>query len=144
MKSLKTSLLSVVGAAAVTLCASLPAMATYASPDYSDVTYSLSSITAEISEITALTQLNAQQLKIVYVEDILNKDQLTVVENSLNNPIVKLNILTLQNILNLKNVLNGNNVLSFGQFLSNNNTSIGNVIAIDHFNDGGILVFCHH
>jgi PPE-repeat protein len=135
---------STVAASLIALSVSLPAFANWSNPTLADVTASVTNIVAEISDVAALTQLDAKNIKVVYLEDILTSSQLSVIKNSLNNPITKLNILTLQNVLNLKNVLDGNSVLSFGQFLSNNNTAIGNVIAIDHFNDGGIIVFCCH
>ena len=144
MRSVKKSLVSAVGAAALVLSVSLPAFANWSNPSFTDVTYSLANITAELSEITALTSVLAQNIKVVYIEDVLNDAQVTVVKNSLNNIFTQLNILTLQNVLNLKNVLNGNSVLTFGQFLSNNNASLKDVIAIDHFNDGGLIVFCCH
>jgi len=144
MRSVKNCFVSAVGAAAIVLGISLPAFADWANPNYTDLTYSLANITAETSEITVLGSLFAKNIKVVYIEDMLNDAQVTVVKNSLNNILTKANILTLQNVLNLKNVLNGNSILTFGDFLSNNNASLRDIIAIDHFNDGGIIIFCAH
>jgi len=144
MHSFKNSLVSAVAAGALVLSVSLPAFATWSTPDAGDVTYAVGNIVAEVLEITALTSLDAKNVKVVYIEDVLNQAQVTIVKKSLNNLLAQANILTLQNVLNLKNVLNGNSILSFGQFLSNNNASLKDVIAIDHFNDGGLIVFCCH
>jgi len=135
---------STVAAAAIVLGVSLPAFADFGLPNCNDVIYSVANITTELSEITALGSLFAKNIKVVYLEDILTVTQLAQVKNSLNNITTQLNILTLQNVLNLKNVLDGNTILSFSKFLNNNHASLGDVVAIDHFNDGGIIVFCCH
>jgi PPE-repeat protein len=144
MNSIAKSLVSVAVAGVLVLGSSLPAFATWANPDQGDVNAAVGNIAAEVLDIAALTSLSAKNTKVVYLEDILNGDQVTVIKNSLNNVLAQVNILSLQNVLNLKNVLNGLSILSFGQFLSNNNASLKDVIAIEHFNDGGIIVFCCH
>jgi len=144
MRSVKSYFASAVGAAAIVLSVSLPVFADWMTPNYTDVTYSVANITTELSEINLLGSLFANNVKVVYIEDILNRLQVTAVKNSLNNLTTQLNIVTLQNVLNLKNVLDGNSILTFNQFLSNNHANLKDVISIDHFNDGGILIFCTH
>jgi len=142
MKTFKTRLISAIGAAAMIIGVPLVAGATYTNPSPSDVTYSLNNITVEASEILALASLDAHKIKVVEIEDILTGSQLVNVKNILKNFTIQLQLLTLHNVLNNAKVLDGSNVLTFGDILSGNDVDMGDVISADHFNDGGVLVFC--
>jgi hypothetical protein len=138
---MKTRLVSAIGAAAMILSVPLVSMASWEEPDYSDATYACKSITAELAEIIAIAKVNAGDVKIVYLEDILTDAELVNVKNTLNKLTVQLEVLTLRNSLNKVQILNGASILSFGQFLSNNNVDMSDVVAINVFEDGGVLVF---
>jgi hypothetical protein len=147
MKSLKKMILSVVGASALMLSAVSPAMATYATPDYTDVTHSLAlgTITAVTTAlVNAPDAVDASNIKIVYVEDILNSSQLNVVSGILNGVLYQAQITVLKNSLNDVDVLSGGDVLTFENFLNNNNVVLKDVISIEAFDGGKYVVFCKH
>lgn len=147
MKSLKSRLLSSVGAALLALSVSATAMASWDvptgsdMPNYDSVRTALAFIPIQITDIlTTLTvPVNAQNIKIVYLEDILSGDQLVKVNNTLNNLFVKVQLINLQNTLNGINILNG---VKIGDILSNNNVTLKDVVAVNLFDDGKLLVFC--
>lgn len=141
MHSLKTRLISAIGAAAMILSVPLVSMASWEEPDYSDVTYACKSITAELTQLLAIGKVDVSDVKIVYLEDILTNAELVNVKNTLNKLTVQLEILTLRNSLNKIQILNGVNVLTFGDFLNNNNVNLSDVVAINVLEDGGVLVF---
>jgi len=139
------NLVSVLGATVMMVSTAVPAFASWTTPDYGDLCSGLVNITTEITKVTILpVLLDKNKIKVVYIEDVLNNDQVTVIKNSLNNVVTQNNILTLQNVLNFKNVLNGLSVLTFGDFLSNNNATLKDVIAVHVLDNGNVLVFCCH
>jgi hypothetical protein len=140
-------ILSVVGASALMLAAASPAMATYESPDYTDVTHSLllGTITAVTTAlVSAPDAVDASNIKIVYVEDILTSSQISVVDKSLNSLLYQAQITILKNSLNDIDVLSGGDVLTFEDFLNNNNVVLKDVISIEAFDGGRYVVFCKH
>ncbi len=141
MHSLKTRMISAIGAAAMIFSVPLVSMASYDEPNYGDVTYACNNITAELTQILAIATVKAGDVKIVYIEDILTGSELVNVKNTLNKLTVQLEILTLRNSLNNIKILNGANILTFSQFLSNNNVNASDVVAINAFENGGLLVF---
>jgi len=141
MLSLKSRMISAIGAAAMILSVPLVSMASYEEPNYGDVTYACNNITAELTQILAIATVKAGDVKIVYIEDILTGSELVNVKNTLNKLTVQLEILTLRNSLNNIKILNGANILTFNQFLSNNNVNASDVVAINAFENGGLLVF---
>ena len=143
MNTLKKSILATVSASALMLSLAMPAMATWSQPDYSDVTSSLVSIPATVTALTTVVApIKLEKIKIVYIEDVLNTNQINIVKNSLNG--LSLNILSLHNVLQTVKVANGSSILTFGDVLSNNKVPVSDVISLRNFNDGGILVFCKH
>ncbi|HZF47567.1 MAG TPA: hypothetical protein VE093_02895 [Polyangiaceae bacterium] len=134
-------MISAIGAAAMILSVPLVSMASYEEPNYGDVTYACNNITAELTQILAIATVKAGDVKIVYIEDILTGSELVNVKNTLNKLTVQLEILTLRNSLNNIKILNGANILTFNQFLSNNNVNASDVVAINAFENGGLLVF---
>ncbi|WP_438000089.1 hypothetical protein WMF26_09680 [Sorangium sp. So ce185] len=145
MKSLKSRVLSGVGAALVAISMSTTALASWSAPDhtdvpnYSSVTSALGLITAQITDIVALVGVNAEDIKVVYLEDILSGDELVNVDNTLNNLLVKLQLVNLQNTLNGIDILNN---VKIGDILSDNDVDISDVVAVKVFDDGKVLVFC--
>ena len=143
MKWLQTRLVSSIGAAAMILSVPLVSMASWEELDYSDVAYACNNISAELSQILAITEVDADDVKVIYIEDILTNAELASVKSTLNEPSVQLDILTLQS--NLKNIeiVNGRRALTFEGFLRNshNNLSVSDVVAINAFEDGGVLMF---
>jgi hypothetical protein len=133
-------LVSALGATAMLVSSAMPAFASWSSPDYSDVDHAVKYCSGELLEVTALVNLIAGKTKVVYIEDVLSPDQVTVIKNSLNS----LDVLAVQNVLVTKNVLNGLTLISFGDFLSNNHANLKDVIAVNVLNDGNVLVFCCH
>lgn len=141
MHSLKSRMISAVGAAAMILSVPLVSMASWEKPDYGDVTYACNNITAELTQIIAIATVNAGDIKIVYIEDILTGSELVNVKNTLNKLTVQLEVLTLRNTLNNIKILNGVNILTFDKFLSNNNVNLSEVVAVNAFENGGLIVF---
>jgi hypothetical protein len=144
MKSLKKSFLALVGASALMISVAAPAMATYENPDYTDVTDSLGvgTITAVVTDLLDLDDaVDASKIKIVYVEDILTRSQLNVVQGTLNGLLYQANINILKNTLNDVDVLNGGDVLTFDDFLNNNNVDLKDVIGINILDGDKYLVF---
>ena len=143
MKWLQTRLVSSIGAAAMILSVPLVSMASWEELDYSDVAYACNNISAELSQMLAITEVDADDVKVIYIEDILTNAELASVKSTLNEPSVQLDILTLQS--NLKNIeiVNGRRALTFEGFLRNshNNLSVSDVVAINAFEDGGVLMF---
>ena len=91
----------------------------------------LNNISVEIGELNALNNLTVQDVKIVYVRDLLNGNNVQALNNALNRNNVQ--------ILNLTNTLNNNTVLQ--NVLNNNNIAINRVIAIDVLSGGGVNLF---
>jgi hypothetical protein len=144
MKSLKKTILSLVGASALMLSAAAPAMATYAAPDYTDVTHSLGlgTITAVATNLLNLNDaIDASKLKIVYVDDILTSSELNVVQGLLNGVLYKANINVLKSSLNDVDVASGGDILTFEQFLNGNNVDLKDVISVDLLDGDKYLVF---
>jgi hypothetical protein len=143
MKWLQTRLVSAIGAAAMILSVPLVSMASWEELDYSDVAYACTNISDELSQILAITEVDADDVKVIYIEDILTNAELASIKSTLNAPSVQLDILTLQS--NLKNIeiVNGRRALTFEGFLRNshNNLSVSDVVAINAFEDGGVLMF---
>jgi hypothetical protein len=144
MKSIKSRVLSSVGAALVALSLSTTALASWSTPapadvpDYTSVTSAVGLITAQITDIIALVGVNAEDIKVVYLEDILSGDDLVNVNNTLNNLLVKLQLVSLQNSLNGIDILNN---VKIGDILSNNDVDLKDVVAVKVFDDGKVLVF---
>lgn len=139
------TLVSTFGATILLASTAMPAFATYTTPDAGDLNYGLVNTVLEVTKITVLpVLLNKDNIKIVYIEDLLDASKVIEIKNSLNNVVSQNNILVLQNALNLKNVLNGLSILSFSNFLNNNNANLKDVIAVNVFENGQVLVFCCH
>ncbi|XXX79510.1 hypothetical protein WMF30_12130 [Sorangium sp. So ce134] len=151
MKSLKSRVLSGVGAALVALSLSAPALASYDTPVKQDlpiyglvtVTDLLDKILIQVTDVLDLNDevVDIDSIKIVYLTDILNGSEIDVVENSLNNLLVKLQILNLQNVLEDVDVANG---IKVGDVLSNNDVDVSDVVGVKVFDIDGVkklLVF---
>jgi hypothetical protein len=121
----------------------LVSMASREELDYSDVTYACNNISDELSQILSIGDVDASDVKVVYLEDILTKAELVSMKATLNKPSVQLDILTLQGSLKNIEILNGRRALTFEGFLRNRNDdiSVSDVVAINAFEDGGVLVF---
>ncbi len=145
MKSLKSRVLSGVGAALLALSVSATAMASYEAPhsgdlpNYTSVTSALGLIPVQVTDLIGLVNVDPDHIKVVYLEDILTGDQLVNVNNTLNNLLVKAGVLNLQNTLNNVNILNG---VEIGDILSENDVTLKDVVAVNVFDDGKVLVFC--
>ncbi|WP_437816469.1 hypothetical protein [Sorangium sp. So ce1078] len=150
MKSLKSRVLSGVGAALVALSMSTTALATYETPaksdlpNYGNVAAGLVAVAAQLTDVLDLNDevIDIDSIKIVYLDDILNDAEIDVVDDTLNNLILNLQILNLQNVLKDVDVANG---LKIGDVLSNNDVDVSDVVAIKVFDVDGVkklLVFC--
>ncbi|HEU4405455.1 MAG TPA: hypothetical protein VFS43_09215, partial [Polyangiaceae bacterium] len=141
MKTLKTRLLSVVGAAALAISVPLTAVASWSTPNSGDVTYAVGNILVEASKILALVNIDVSKVKVVEIEDVLTGDELVQVKNNLNNLTTQLQLIALKNNLNNLDILNGNNILTIGDVLSNNDVDIDDVVGTQLFSDGNLLIF---
>ena len=139
MTTLKRRLLSATAVAALAL-SPLTAQASWASPDVWDVTFALDHITAEVSQLAAMVTVKADNIKIVYLEDILSGEELADVNADLSKFTTQLELVTLKNTLNNVKVLNGSDITLFKDFLNNNDIDAENVVGIEVFRDGRIVV----
>ncbi|WP_437679227.1 hypothetical protein [Sorangium sp. So ce131] len=149
MKSLKSRVLSGVGAALVALSLSTTALASWDTPvaadapDYKNVAAGLVSVAAQLTDTIDLNDevINAEHIKIVYLEDVLNDADIDILNHTLNNLVLNLQILNLQNVLKDVDVANG---IKVGDVLSNNDVDVSDVVGVKVFDVNGIkklLVF---
>ena len=140
MKKLKKSLLAAVSASAVMFSLAMPAMADWNQPDYNDVDWSVNNMQAAmLSLIGVMVPINVNQIKVLYIEDLLDLQHVNIIKKSLNQ--LSVNVLSIQNVLRTVKVANGSSILTFSDVLSHNNIPISDIISARQFNDGGLLVF---
>ncbi len=139
MTTLKTRLLSAVAVAALALTP-VAAQASWSEPDMEDVEFALDHITAEVSQIAALVNVKAENIKIVYLEDILSPLEIKDVSADLHNFTTQLELVTLKNTLNNVKVLNGSDITLFKDFLNNNDIDAADVVGLEVFRDGRVVV----
>ncbi|AUX29924.1 MULTISPECIES: hypothetical protein [Sorangium] len=149
MKSIKSRVLSGVGAALVALSLSTSALASWDAPaasdapNYTNVAAGLVSVAAQLTDVLDLNDevINAEHIKIVYLDDVLNDADIDILSQTLNNLILNLQILNLQNVLKDVDVLNG---IKVGDVLSNNDVDVSDVVGVKVFDINGVkklLVF---
>jgi SUMO ligase MMS21 Smc5/6 complex component len=139
MTTLKSRFMSAVAVAALAL-SPLTAQASWSDPNISDVSFALDHITAEVSEIAAMLTVKASNVKIVYVEDVLSASELADVNADLKNFTTQLELVTLKNTLNNAKILDGSNITLFKDFLNSNDIDVSDVIGLEVFRDGRVLV----
>ncbi|MGK3996264.1 hypothetical protein [Sorangium sp. So ce1024] len=143
MKSLKSRVLSGVGAALVAIGMSASAMASYDAPDSGDIDlvqpYTLTGLlNILVGDVTALLGVSViDDVKLVDVADVLNNSDIGILNNVLNNVLVKLQILNIQNVLKDVDVANG---LKVGDILSDNDIDLKDVVDVK-IEDNKLLVF---
>ena len=140
MTTLKRRLVSAVAVAALAI-SPLTAQASWLDPDDGDITFALDHITAEVSQIVAMGTVKASNIKIVYLEDILSAEELADVKADLQNFTTQLEIVTLKNSLNNLKVLNGSDITLFKDFLNGNDVDVSDVVALEVFRDGRVVIF---
>jgi hypothetical protein len=146
MKTFTTRVLVALGAAALALSVSSTSEASFDVPVASDCMSALANITGEKNQLIALEQLgpiDVSDIKIVYLEDILNGSELLNVSNTLNKLSVILALVSLHNTLNNIDVIENSDVLTFADFLNGNDVDVSDVVGVNVLNDGNVLVFCH-
>ena len=139
MTTLKSRFMSAVAVAALAL-SPLTAQASWLSPDITDVEFALDHIPAEVSEIAAMLTVKASNVKIVYVEDVLSASELADVNADLKNFTTQLELVTLKNTLNNAKILNGSDITLFKDFLNGNDIDVSDVVGLEVFRDGRVLV----
>ncbi|MCK6591059.1 MAG: hypothetical protein L6Q76_26200 [Polyangiaceae bacterium] len=140
MKSLTSRLLAAAGAAAIALGASQSAHASWADPNSGDVEFALEHITAEITQLVAMICVKAENIKVVYVEDVVSAEELADIKADLKDFNTQLEIISLKNTLNNLQVLEGANITAFKDFLNNNDIDVSDVIGVEVFRDGRVLL----
>jgi hypothetical protein len=140
MTTLKSRLLSAAAVAALAL-SPLTAQASWGDPTLADVTFALDHITAEVSQIVAMGTIKADNIKIVYLEDILSAEELADVQADLQNFTTQLELVTLKNSLNNLKVLNGSDITLFKDFLNGNDIDASDVVGLEVFRDGRVVIF---
>jgi SUMO ligase MMS21 Smc5/6 complex component len=140
MKSLKTRLLSAFGAAAIVLSASQAAQASWLSPSVADIEFSLEHITAEVTQLVAMACVKAENVKVVYVEDVVSAEELADIKADLKDFNTQLEIISLKNTLNNLKVLEGSNITAFKDFLNSNDIDVSDVIGVEVFRDGRVMI----
>jgi SUMO ligase MMS21 Smc5/6 complex component len=141
MSTLKTRLLSAVAVAALALTP-IAAQASWSDPDIGDVHFALDHITAEVSQLAAMVTVKAENIKVVYLEDILSPAELSDVDADLQNFTTQLEVVTLKNTLNNAKVLNGSDITLFKDFLNGNDIDLADVVGLEVFRDGRVIVLC--
>ena len=139
MNTLKSRLLSAVAVAALALTP-VAAQASWSNPGLEDCEYALSHITVEVTQLLAMGTVKAENIKIVYLEDILSLEELADVNADLSNFTTQLELVTLKNSLNNVQVLNGSNITLFENFLNGNDVDVSDVIGLEVFRDGRVVV----
>ncbi|HZF48663.1 MAG TPA: hypothetical protein VE093_08445 [Polyangiaceae bacterium] len=139
MNTLKSRLLSAVAVAALALTP-VAAQASWSNPGLEDCEYALSHITVEVTQLLAMGTVKAENIKIVYLEDILSLEELADVNADLSNFTTQLELVTLKNSLNNVQVLNGSNITLFKDFLNGNDIDVSNVVGLEVFRDGRVVV----
>lgn len=140
MKSLKTRLLSAFGAAAIVLGASQAAQASWLSPNITDIEFSLEHITAEVTQLVAMACVKAENVKVVYVEDVVSAEELADIKADLKDFNTQLEIISLKNTLNNLKVLEGSNITAFKDFANGNDIDASDVIGVEVFRDGRVML----
>jgi SUMO ligase MMS21 Smc5/6 complex component len=140
MNSLKSRFLSALGAAAIALTASQSAQASWSDPGIGDVEFALDHITAEVTQLVAMACVKAENVKVVYIEDILTDAQIQDVKADLKDFDTQLEIISLKNSLNNLQVLEGANITAFKDFLNSNDVDIADVIGLEVFRDGRVVI----
>jgi SUMO ligase MMS21 Smc5/6 complex component len=110
------------------------------SPNISDVTFAIDHITAEATQLAAMVTVKASNVKIVYLEDILSAEELADVNADLKNFTTQLELVTLKNTLNNAKILNGSDITLFKDFLNSNDIDVSDVVGLEVFRDGRVLV----
>jgi SUMO ligase MMS21 Smc5/6 complex component len=139
MKSLK-SLVSAFGAAAIVLSASQAAQASWSSPGIGDVEFALDHISAEVTQLVAMACVKAENIKAVYVEDVVSAEELADIKADLKDFNTQLEIISLKNTLNNLKVLEGANITAFKDFLNGNDFDANDVIGVEVFRDGRVVI----
>ena len=139
MNTLKSRLLSAVAVAALALTP-VAAQASWSNPGLEDCEYALSHITVEVTQLLVMGTVKAENIKIVYLEDILSLEELADVNADLSNFTTQLELVTLKNSLNNVQVLNGSNITLFKDFLNGNDIDVSNVVGLEVFRDGRVVV----
>ncbi|NUQ77862.1 MAG: hypothetical protein HUU21_30365 [Polyangiaceae bacterium] len=139
MTTLKSRLMSAAAALALAL-SPLTAQASWMDPNASDVEFALDHITAEVSQLLAMVVVKAENVKIVYLEDILSAEELADVDADLKNFATQLEIITLKNTLNNAKILNGSDITLFKDFLNENDVDVSDVVGLEVFRDGRVLI----
>lgn len=139
MNTLKSRLLSAVAVAALALTP-VAAQASWSNPGLEDCEYALSHITVEVTQLLGMGIVKAENIKIVYLEDILSLEELADVNADLSNFTTQLELVTLKNSLNDVQVLNGSNITLFKDFLNNNDIDVSNVVGLEVFRDGRVVI----
>lgn len=139
MTTLKTRLMPAAVALALAL-SPVTAQASWMDPNAGDVEFALSHITAEVSQLVAMVTVKAQNIKIVYLEDILSAEELADVDADLKNFTTQIEIITLKNTLNNAKVLNGSDITLFKDFLNGNDVDVSDVVGLEVFRDGRVLI----
>jgi hypothetical protein len=89
-----------------------------------------------------MVTVKAENIKIVYLEDILSASDLADVDADLQNFTTQLEVVTLKNSLNNVKILNGSDITLFENFLNGNDVDVSDVIGLEVFRDGRVLVLC--
>ena len=140
MNSLKSRFLSALGAAAIALTASQAAHASWSSPNSSDALFAIDHITAEVTQLVGMVCVKAENIKVAYVEDLLSAEELADLKADLQDFDTQIEIISLKNSLNNLQVAEGANITAFKDFLNGNDIDIADVIGVEVFRDGRVLI----
>ena len=125
---------SLVGALALALAAvGMPERAEAQQQDVGQATFGnlIAALNNINAQIRALENVDIDEVRVVNVQNVLNKNNVNAFNNALNRNNVE--------ILNLRNVLNNNEIIK--NALNNNNVAIDRVVAISVLSGGDIIVF---
>ena len=140
MNSLKSRFLSALGAAAIALTASQAAHASWSSPNSSDALFAIDHITAEVTQLVGMVCVKAENIKVAYVEDLLSAEELADLKADLQDFDTQIEIISLKNSLNNLKVAEGANITAFKDFLNGNDIDVSNVVGLEVFRDGRVVV----
>lgn len=144
MVSIKRRIALGIGAAALMISIPVTGLAQTQGPpeqravqaNFGNLISALNNISAQISNVQALNNIDVEDVQVINVEDTLNWRDINALNNALNRN--EVDVTVLQNFLN--DSVN-DNVVVIREVLSNNSVLVGDVLAIDILSDGTVVVF---
>lgn len=145
MMRMRIALLTGVLVAALAVAPTASAKQEQRQATFGNLIAALNNLNVQINKLNVLSNVTGGEIRIVYVESLLKRNKIRVLNNALNRNRVK--VLNLRNVLNGNSLLNGNSCSlvalcnSLNNALQNANIAVSDVIAINVLSGGDVIVF---